>query len=97
MGYKLAIDLHTGKTEVSGGVIPATMVERWKGDGPSQSIAQAEAFALLLARRVYKPILMNQQITFYIDEMMSLPAMLSFGAAILQERSFARWLNFLEC
>ena len=39
-------------------------------------------------------ILMNQQITFYIDEMMSLPAMLSFGAAILQERSFARWLNF---
>ena len=48
----VAIALHTGTREVIGGLIPSDLVARRQSDGALQIIAQAEAFALLLAGNV---------------------------------------------
>ena len=61
------IGLHSARKEVSGGFTPESMVLRWQVDGSMQFIGQAEAFALLLARRVCKTLLMNRLVLFYIQ------------------------------
>ena len=91
----VCIDLHSGTRFVSGGNIPDAVITSWQEDGSSQIIAQAEAFALLLARRVCKHLLKDRLVTFYIDNE-------STRFAVIRGSSPCRSLlhivtQFLEC
>ena len=93
--WGVCIDLHSGTRFVSGGIIPDAAVASWQKDGSSQIIAQAEALALLLARRVCKPLLRDRLVTFYIDNESTRFAVIRGSSPC---RSLLRIVTkFLEC
>ena len=60
------IDPVSSRREVFGGAIPQHLTDFWLQWG-SQVIAQAEAFAMLVARIACKPILHSRRVVFFVD------------------------------
>ena len=62
----VCLDPVSGRREVFGGVIPQHLTDFWLQWG-SQVIAQAEAFAMLVARIACRPVLQNRRVIFFVD------------------------------
>ena len=60
------IDPVSSRREVFGGTIPQHLTDFWLQWG-SQVIAQAEAFAMLVARIASRPILHSRRVIFFVD------------------------------
>ena len=60
------IDQVSSKREVFGGEIPQHLTDFWLQWG-SQVIAQAEAFAMLIARIAFRSVLHNRRVIFFVD------------------------------
>ena len=60
------IDQVSSKREVFGGKILQHLIDFWLQWG-SQVIAQAEAFAMLIARIAFRSVLHNRRVIFFVD------------------------------
>ena len=60
------IDQVSSTREVFGGEIPQHLIEFWLQWG-SQVLAQAEAFAMLVARIAFRSVLHNRRVIFFVD------------------------------
>ena len=60
-------DTLTGTFEVSGGHIPAALIDQWKFVVGEQVITQAEAFAAALARRAYETLVTQRRVILFVD------------------------------
>ena len=60
------IDQVSSKREVFGGEIPQHLADFWLQWG-SQLIAQADAFAMLIARIDFRSVLHNRRVIFFVD------------------------------
>ncbi|CAE7492473.1 unnamed protein product [Symbiodinium sp. CCMP2592] len=63
----VVLDPFTSSKLVAGGRIPKTLVEFWKLDSPEQVIAQAEAFAVVLAREAFRNFIHGRRTIYFID------------------------------
>ena len=63
----VVIDPSTGAAEVSGGSVPDFLVKCWQNLAGEQIITQAEAFAVLLARRAYEALVKQRRVIFFVD------------------------------
>ena len=61
------IDQHSCVREVSGGIVPKSLVDFWRLDIHDQIITQAEAYAVLLARSAYGAILRHRRCIMFVD------------------------------
>ena len=61
------IDQHSCAREVSGGIVPKSLVDFWHLDIRDQIITQAEAYAVLLARSAYGAILRHRRCIIFVD------------------------------
>ena len=61
------VDPLTNISEVSGGSIPKKLVSCWQKLAGQQVIAQAEAFAVLLARKSYELLIRQRSVIFFVD------------------------------
>ncbi|CAE7311611.1 gpt [Symbiodinium sp. CCMP2592] len=57
----------SGERLVAGGIVDDRLVQFWLDEGVEQVISQAEAFALVLARRAFKDHLQCRRCVFYVD------------------------------
>ncbi|CAE7215912.1 gpt [Symbiodinium sp. CCMP2592] len=57
----------SGERLVAGGIVDDHLVQFWLDEGVEQVISQAEAFALVLARRAFKDHLQCRRCVFYVD------------------------------
>ena len=57
----------TNTSEVSGGSIPEKLVVCWQKLAGKQVITQAEAFAVLLARKCYELVIRQRRVIFFVD------------------------------
>ena len=63
----VVIDPLTDTSEVSGGAIPEKLVSCWQQLAGQQVITQAEAFAVLLARKSYELLVRQRKVIFFVD------------------------------
>ena len=63
----VVIDPLTDTSEVSGGAIPEKLVSCWQQLAGQQVITQAEAFAVLLARKSYELLVRQRRVIFFVD------------------------------
>ncbi|CAE7270056.1 SLC24A2 [Symbiodinium sp. CCMP2592] len=63
----VVLDPFTSSKLVAGGRIPKTLVKFWKLDSPEQVIAQAEAFAVVLAREAFRNFIHGRRTIYFID------------------------------
>ncbi len=63
----VALDPVSNTRHVCGGKVPCNLVEGWQRLGGQQIITQAEAFAVLLARRAYAKLLYGRRSLFFVD------------------------------
>ena len=63
----VVVDPLTNMSEVSGGAIPEKLVSCWQKLAGQQVITQAEAFAVLLARKSYELLIRQRRVIFFVD------------------------------
>ena len=61
------MDPLTSTRLVSGGTIPKNLVDFWRVDSPDQVIAQAEAYAVVLARESFRNLIHGRRTIYFID------------------------------
>ncbi len=64
---RVALDPVSNTRRVCGGKVPCNLVEGWQRLGGQQIITQAEAFAVLLARKAYAKLLYGRRSLFFVD------------------------------
>ncbi|CAE7385689.1 unnamed protein product [Symbiodinium sp. CCMP2592] len=63
----VVLDPFTSSKLVAGGRIPTRLVDFWKLESPEQVIAQAEAFAVVLARESFRSLIHGRRTIYFID------------------------------
>ncbi|CAE6911825.1 gpt [Symbiodinium sp. CCMP2592] len=63
----VVLDPDSGRREVAGGRIPSSLIELWHQDTEDQIIAQAEAFAMVIARDYAATFAKGRRAFFFVD------------------------------
>lgn len=61
------LDSETGLRTAAGGLIPDKLVRAWRGFGVEQVITLAEAYAVLLARIMFRETLVRRKVLYFVD------------------------------
>ncbi|CAE7311794.1 gpt [Symbiodinium sp. CCMP2592] len=63
----VVLDPDSGRREVAGGQIPSSLIDLWHQDTEDQIIAQAEAFAMVIARDYAATFAKGRRAFFFVD------------------------------